>query len=137
MRALDLDEVAAREWYHTLELAPGVETAGFFDHRPLLRKLPIPSSLAGSRCLDIGTFDGFWAFEMERRGAEEVVAADIHDPLAWDWPAGAGPLAIEELERRKDAGPGFVIAPRALGSKVEKIGASVYDLDPATHCEFD
>jgi hypothetical protein len=69
---VDLDEVARREWYHTLELAPGVETAGFFDHRPLLRKLPIPASLAGQRCLDIGTFDGFWAFELERRGAAEV-----------------------------------------------------------------
>src|SRR4029079_484608 len=49
--ALDLGEVAEREWYHTLELAPGVETPGYFDHRPILHKLPIPASLAGQRCL--------------------------------------------------------------------------------------
>jgi tRNA (mo5U34)-methyltransferase len=134
---LDLDEVAQREWYHTLELGPGVQTPGFFDHRPLLKKLPIPASLAGERCLDIGTFDGFWAFEMERRGAAEVVAADILDPMAWDWPAGADALAIEALERRKEAGRGFEIASEALGSKVKKIEASVYDLAPDVHGEFD
>jgi tRNA (mo5U34)-methyltransferase len=137
MPRLDLGEVAQREWYHTLELAPGVETPGFFDHRPLLAKLPIPASLAGQRCLDIGTFDGFWAFEMERRGAAEVVAADILDPMAWDWPAGAHPLAIEAMERRKEAGRGFEIASEALGSEVHKIEASVYELDPAVHGEFD
>jgi tRNA (mo5U34)-methyltransferase len=134
---LDLDEIAEREWYHTLELAPGVQTSGYFDHRPLLPKLPIPASLNGRRCLDIGTFDGFWAFEMERRGAGEVVAADILDPMAWDWPAGADPLAIEALERRKEAGRGFEIAARALGSNVKKIEASVYELLPEVHGEFD
>jgi tRNA (mo5U34)-methyltransferase len=72
--------VNAREWYHTLELAPGVETPGFFDLRPLLREFPLPPSLAGMRCLDVGTFDGFWAFAMERRGAAEVVAIDVLDP---------------------------------------------------------
>jgi tRNA (mo5U34)-methyltransferase len=137
MTALNLDDVAEREWYHTLELAPGVETPGFFDHRTLVQKLPIPASLAGRRCLDIGTFDGFWAFEMERRGASEVVAADIVDPMAWDWPAGADPLAIDALERRKQAGRGFEIAAQALGSRVEKIEASVYELDPHIHGEFD
>src|SRR5262249_37463788 len=30
----------------------------------------------GKRCLDIGTADGFWAFELERRGAASVVAID-------------------------------------------------------------
>jgi tRNA (mo5U34)-methyltransferase len=134
---LDLGEIEGREWYHTLELAPGVYTPGYFDHRPLLPKLPMPASLAGQRCLDIGTFDGFWAFEMERRGAAEVVAADIHDPLAWDWPAGADPLAIEALERRKEAGRGFEIAKRALGSTAQKIDASVYELSPETHGQFD
>src|SRR4051812_30739846 len=137
MSALKPDEIAEREWYHTLELAPGIETPGFFDHRSLLTRLPIPSSLTGQRCLDIGTFDGFWAFELERRGAAEVVACDILDPMAWDWPAGAHPMAVEALERRKDAGRGFEIAAEALGSRVEKIEASVYELDPAVHGEFD
>src|SRR3954463_3151693 len=95
MARLDQDEVAQREWYHTLELAPGVKTPGYFDHAPLLEKLPIPASLAGKRCLDVGTFDGFWAFGREPRGATNVLAADIVDPLAWDCPAGSHPAVIE------------------------------------------
>jgi tRNA (mo5U34)-methyltransferase len=134
---LDVTEIEQREWYHTLELAPGVRTPGYFDHGPLLPKLPIPASLAGKRCLDIGTFDGFWAFELERRGAAEVIAADILDPMAWDWPAGADTLAIDALERRKEAGRGFEIAAAAFDSKVQKIEASVYELDPQSHGEFD
>jgi tRNA (mo5U34)-methyltransferase len=38
-------------------------------------KLPWPD-VRGKRCLDVGTADGFWAFELERRGAAEVVALD-------------------------------------------------------------
>ena len=55
-------DVAEQEWYHTLELAPGVVTPGWFDTREVPQRLPIPASLAGRRCLDVGTFDGFWAF---------------------------------------------------------------------------
>ncbi len=130
-------EVAAREWYHTVELAPGFTTPGFFDHRPLLAKLPIPASLSGKRCLDVGTFDGFWAFEMERRGASAVVGMDILDPLAWDWPADATSAVADAIGRRKEGGRGFVIASKALSSEVERIEASVYDLDPEIHGQFD
>ena len=73
-------------WYHTLDLGDGVVTEGFFDHRPVLERYPIPADLTGMRCLDVGTMDGFWAFEMERRGAAEVIAIDLDDPEALDWP---------------------------------------------------
>jgi tRNA (mo5U34)-methyltransferase len=129
--------VAEREWYHTMELAPGVTTPGFFDHRPLVPRLPFPASLAGRRCLDIATFDGFWAFEMERRGADEVIAIDILDPLAWDWPFGSGDEVVAALERRKQGGMGFRIAADLLGSSVQHVECSVYDLDPAVHGTFD
>ena len=131
------DLVEGREWYHTMELAPGVVTRGFFDHRPILAQLPLPASLAGLRCLDVATFDGFWAFEMERRGAAEVVGVDILDPLGWDWPVGSDAAVIDALERRKEGGAGFRIAARALGSRVEHRHSSVYALDPAEHGEFD
>lgn len=73
-----------RFWYHTLEVAPGVTTPGVFDLRPIVERLPWPD-VRGKRCLDIGTFDGFFAFELERRGASEVVATDIAEPEQWDW----------------------------------------------------
>jgi tRNA (mo5U34)-methyltransferase len=126
-----------REWYHTIELAPGVVTPGWFDTRKVVEELPFPASLAGKRCLDVATFDGFWAFEMERRGAAETVAVDVLDPLAWDWPAKSESAVIETIAQRQEAGRGFEIAREALGSSVERRELSVYDLDPCQVGTFD
>lgn len=129
-------EVERHQWYHTFELAPGIETPGWFDLRGLVERIPFPASLKGKRCLDIGTFDGFWAFEMERRGAE-VVAIDILDPHAWDWPRGVDPATVQALDRRKRGGGGFEFVAERLDSKVERRELSIHDLDPAAHGHFD
>jgi tRNA (mo5U34)-methyltransferase len=132
------DEIASFEfWYHTLELAPGQLTPGWLDTRPVVPHVPFPESLEGKRCLDIGTYDGFWAFEMERRGAAEVVAIDVLDARQWDWPVTADPATIEDFDRRKARGRGFEIAKRQLGSSVERRELSVYDLDPDEIGQFD
>lgn len=131
------DGALDREWYHTIELAPGVETPGWFDTRRVVADLPFPASLAGKRCLDVATFDGFWAFEMERRGAAETIGIDILDPLAWDWPVNSSSDVIAALRLRKEGGTGFEIARDALGSSVSRLELSVYDLDPREVGEFD
>ena len=129
-------DVASREWYHTLELAPGVVTAGWFDTRQLVDQLPWPD-VTGRRCLDVGTFDGFWAFTMEQRGAAEVVAVDILDPTRWDWPPDAEAATVAAVGARKSRGEGFVVAAEALGSSVQRIERSVYDLTPDEDGTFD
>jgi tRNA (mo5U34)-methyltransferase len=129
------EEVAALDWYHTLELAPGVITPGWQDTRPVAGDLPF-GDLSGKRCLDVGTFDGFWAFELERRGGE-VTAIDILDPEGWDWPHGSDPEVVATIGARKARGRGFEIARTALGARVERLECSVYDLDPAVHGQFD
>lgn len=131
-----LDAALDREWYHTLELAPGVETPGWFDTRKVVKELPFPVSLEGKRCLDVATFDGFWAFEMERRGAKDVVAIDLLDVSEADWPVNSPPQVREALSKRKEV-DGFQIARELRGSSVERIEMSVYDLDPAEIGEFD
>lgn len=131
------ERVAGLSWYHTLELGPGIVTPGWLDHRPILDKLPLPASLAGKRCLDIGTFNGFWAFEMERRGAAEVVAIDVLDPYGWDWPHGSDPATIAEIGTRMADGDGFEIARDALESKVTRHERSIYDLDEGELGRFD
>ena len=129
--------VAGLDWYHTLELAPGLLTPGWFDTRGVPAQISFPISLEGKRCLDIGTFDGFWAFEMERRGAAEVIAVDVLDPSGWDWPAGSQEATSDTLNRRKRGGEGFVVAREALGSEVDRRELSVYDLDPERVGRFD
>lgn len=125
-------------WYHSIEVAPGVVTPGWFDLRPIVDRLPWPD-VRGKRCLDVGTYDGYLAFELERRGASEVVATDIADDTQWDWPL---PLCERGPEFfRQWAGPkkgvGFEIARRLIGSSVTLEQINVYDLSPATLGEFD
>jgi tRNA (mo5U34)-methyltransferase len=125
-------------WYHTLELAPGVVTPGWFDLRPLAERLPWPD-VAGKRCLDIATYDGFFAFELERRGAREVVATDIASEEEWDWypdERATGPRWLRE-QMGADKGRGFRIASEALGSKVQRVEINVYDLAPERVGTFD
>jgi tRNA (mo5U34)-methyltransferase len=121
-------EVERYPWYHTLELGGGVVTPrAMFDHRPVLERYPVPSALTGLSCLDVGTMDGFWAFEMERRGAASVTAIDLDDPEALDWPASLrdGEKTLDETKAER-----FALAKRALGSSVERVTLSVYDLSP-------
>jgi len=131
------EQVDSIDWYHTLELRPGVVTPGWLDHRAIVDKVPLPASLEGMRCLDVGTFNGFWAFEMERRGAADVVAVDVLDPRKWDWPVRSEPAAVEAIGRRLAGGRGFEIAREALGSRVNRIDSTVYELDGRELGHFD
>lgn len=65
--------------YHSIELPDGCVLRGLQTIEQLrsrLRQFPIPEDLSGKRVLDVGAWDGFFSFEMERRGAE-VVALDV------------------------------------------------------------
>jgi tRNA (mo5U34)-methyltransferase len=63
-----------------IDLPDGSVTPGGWDLRGVAQQLPWPD-LAGKRCLDVGTADGFWAFEMESRGAADVLATDLPSPF--------------------------------------------------------
>jgi len=125
----DLQTAVGRyPWYHTLELGDGVVTQGMFDHRPVLDRYPIPEDLTGMRCLDVATMDGYWAFEMERRGAESVTALDLENPEDLDWPASLRAEHDKSMDETK--AERFALAKDALGSKVERVLLSAYDLSP-------
>ncbi|MFL5906650.1 MAG: class I SAM-dependent methyltransferase [Solirubrobacterales bacterium] len=124
-RAVD----ANPRWYHTIEVAPEVVTPGLVDLRRIAPKL-LPADLSGTRALDCGTFDGFWAFELERRGAE-VAAIDVEKLELAEWP----PLRRPQLERKiapmnVALGQGFRIAAGLLGSNVRRYECNIYDLSP-------
>jgi tRNA (mo5U34)-methyltransferase len=125
-------EAAALSWYHTLELGEGVVTDGWFDLRDHLDEYGLPARMDGMRALDVGTWDGFWAFEMERRGAS-VVALDLDDERELDWPPRRRPLSFSETPR----GAGFRFAHRALGSSVERVVGNIYEATPEELGTFD
>src|SRR3954467_6502698 len=120
--------VEALRWYHTIDL-PGGVTPGEYDLRGIVDRLPWPDSLKGRRCLDVGSRNGFYAFEMERRGAAEVVSLDVDDPADLKLPANApAPEAIADEVRTGNEV--FELAREALGSHVQRVYRSVYALDP-------
>ncbi len=140
----DSSELAASadalSWYHSIDLAPGVTTRGQVDCRDIVSKTVIPERLDGLRALDIGTWDGFWAFELERRGAE-VITVDVPDAEALDWPPRAKVGDAVPGWRKRLAqfqpGVGFDLAAEALGSSVQRRGISIYDLADADLGTFD
>lgn len=121
-----------RSWYHTLELAPDLVTEGWFDLRPYVPRYGLPERMDGMRALEVGTWDGFWAFEMERRGAE-VVALDLDYERDLDWPARRRPATFTPEPR----GDGFRLAKEILGSSVERVNRSVYQATPDELGTFD
>lgn len=104
-------------WWHEIEVAPGIVTPGDDSNRmklPILDGLGLPRNMQGLRALDIGCSDGYFSFEMERRGAD-VVAIDF----------------VPEHYT------GFATARKILGSSVEYYMENVYSLSPAKYGSFD
>jgi tRNA (mo5U34)-methyltransferase len=104
-------------WWHEIELAPGIVTPGDDSNRmklPILDALGFPPDLRGLRALDIGCSDGYFTFEMERRGAD-VVAIDF----------------VPEHYT------GFATAKKILGSRAEYRMDNVYNLVPERYGQFD
>ncbi len=98
-------------WFHTFALnrAEGIYTPGAArDHR--YRVSALPEDFAGMSVLDVGCFDGFYAFLAERRGAERVVALDNEQYRLWV----ASRWGVE-----LEGGEGFRVIHRLLGSGVE------------------
>jgi tRNA (mo5U34)-methyltransferase len=133
-------------WWHSIDLGHGVVTNG---HKPPgtlaneLRALRLPDDLTGMTVLDIGGWDGYFAFEAERRGARRVAVLD-HYMWALDVPGqqaywrrcmeqGVAPRPYHETEYwHPDTMPGrrgFDVAREALGSRVEAIEADLMAAD--------
>lgn len=105
-------EIDAVQWWHTIELPGGIKTPGRNATASYLPMLHLPEDLRGQTVLDIGTWDGYYAFECERRGGK-VLATD-----SFMWENGTGRA-------------GFDLAHRALHSSIDSMHIDVMHLDPA------
>src|SRR5580704_10851566 len=109
------DELAHLGWYHSIELPdgqviPGLQTIEVLRSR--IAEYPIPEDLTGKRVLDIGAWDGWFSFEMERRGA--------------------GVLAVDATKQKT-----LLRAKELLNSKVEYLVEDVCRLSPQKVGYFD
>ncbi|MCQ3928908.1 MAG: hypothetical protein DPW16_00490 [Chloroflexi bacterium] len=104
-------------WYHRITLPGGIVTPGTNHSEHTLAELDalgLPQDCTGLRVLDISCRDGFFTFELERRGAE-VVGIDY--------------VQVENT--------GFPIASKILGSKATYLVENIYNLSPEIHGTFD
>ncbi len=109
------DTVRRTGWWHSFEVPGGLDIEGASTvaaQRMRLAQFPIPEDLRGKRVLDVGTWDGWFAMEMERRGAEV--------------------MAIDRFEN-----PHFYEIHDLLKSRVDYRQLSVYDLSPELVGRFD
>lgn len=107
-------------WFHTFCLDGGsLYTPGIArDHR--YRIPALPEDLSGKSVLDVGTFDGFYAFLAEARGADRVVAVDNEQYR--DWVRARWGIELE-------GGDGLRAIARLLGSHVDYRCLDAFDLD--------
>jgi len=121
------DERAARDtlervplWFHTFSLDGGsLYTPGVArDHR--YRVPALPADLRGRSVLDVGTFDGFYAFLCEARGARRVVAVDNEQYR--EWVRDRWGVELQGAE-------GFLAIAALLESDVHYLRLDAFDLD--------
>lgn len=117
LNPVDLIEMNSISWFHRIDLGGGIITPGACPHtaEEATKRFGIPLGLEGKRVLDIGAWDGLFSFEAERRGAT-VIAMDTDQEHGGNWGGTRG----------------FNFVKTHLGSNVEFVSCSVYDLDPAS-----
>jgi tRNA (mo5U34)-methyltransferase len=108
-------------WFHTFALnrREGIYTPGYArDHR--YRIPAIPADFNGLRVLDVGAFDGFYAFLAEARGARRVIAVDNEQYTEW---------VRDRWGVQLSGGEGFRAIRELLGSNVEYRKLDAFELD--------
>jgi len=104
-----------KSWYHQIELAPGIITPGVNNSTEVLKLLNLPINCRGLRVLDLGTRDGYFAFELEKRGAQVI--------------------AVDYLPKETT---GFTVAQKILGNKnVNYKQDNLYNITQKNYGTFD
>jgi len=116
-----IEKIDSMDWYHKIELAPGVVTPGYsWEHMwdPML-KYHRSFDFRGKRVLEVGCWDGYWSLEAEKLGAKEVWATD-------------------DVSQRHLKSPTVPFVIECLGSKINyRDNVSVYELDQHFNEEFE
>lgn len=121
------EQIDRVDWYHDFDFPGGLHArthhganAAFFrlSWRFLSDQLS-KTDFSGKTVIDVGCWDGYFSFLMERLGAESV-------------------LAVDDISQNWGSGEGFRIARELFGSRVELMqDVSVYDLSRRIPRQFD
>jgi len=101
-------------WHHAFEIYPGVVTPGSYDPNILLEKMRLPPNLQGTRVLDVGTSDGFFALRLAQRGGD-----------------------VFALDYRGKREHGYYVTEKLNDLNVEYYQMNVFDINPKQLGQFD
>lgn len=140
-------------WWHSIDLGDGVVTPGVKTPEILAAELAHLhlGDLRGKSVIDVGSYDGYFAFAAERLGAQRVVALDHY---TWSMDLGGyEAYRLEQIKRGEPIAPphesdywhpdtlpgraGFEFAHEALASRVEIVVADLLDCDLPALGTFD
>ena len=138
----------AIQWFHSIDLGPGVRTKGLSSVQLAAERFP---DFSGKSVLDIGAWDGYYSFLAERGGAARVVALDHYawgvDIVArgayWNECFETGTLPDQSRDLTDFWRPdlpgrrGFEFAKSVIGSAVEPVVADFSTADLSTLGTFE
>lgn len=120
------EDMNAIKWWHPIKIGDYITPGKNQETEDTFNNLGLPDDLTGKTVLDIGAWDGYYSFQCEQRNAKRVVASDkfvwINNRIGGHW---------------WNEDDGFNFAHKHLNSSVEKLLASVEELDPKKHGKFD
>lgn len=121
-----LDEMNSIVWWHPIQIGEHTTNGLSVEAPNTFENLGLPEDLSGLSVLDIGAWDGYYSFACEQRNAARVVASD---KFVWKG------RVIHNGSQVGDSG--FDFAKKHRNSNVEKLVASVEELNPKKHGKFD
>ncbi len=123
MARMTVEDRPAIRWFHSFDLGNG-DTIDGIKALDILQKeadIILGDHVAGKSVLDIGSWDGFFAFQAEQRGAARVVASDH---FCWSGEGWGNRLGFDYVHAR-------------LNSQVESVDVDVSDLPAKGLGQFD
>jgi tRNA (mo5U34)-methyltransferase len=125
MDAFLKEEISRRKWYHRMDLGNGVTTPGsswggdsVWDN---VRKARSAIDYTGKTVLDLGSWDGMWAFEAEMLGAALVVATDCLNYWQLPWHHGMNNLILIREAIFSQVVPLWNISPYVLRDRLDNM----------------
>jgi tRNA (mo5U34)-methyltransferase len=123
MDAFLKEEISRRKWYHRMDLGNGVTTPGFpYDHIwNKTRQARSAIDYTNKTVLDLGSWDGMWAFEAEMLGAALVVATDCLNYWQLPWHHGMNNLILVREAIFSQVVPLWNISPYVLRDRLDNM----------------
>jgi tRNA (mo5U34)-methyltransferase len=119
-----------KPWWHSIDFGDDVISNGRksqFCHYQEIKNWFPSDFFTDKRVLDVGTWDGYYAFHAEKMGAKEVVAVDH---FMWN-------VHKDDTSGNRESKRGFDIAKKLLNSNVKEYDIDIDDMKPDMLGMFD